>query len=1165
MRILNFFLAGLLGLSLSATVDASGQPRELSRAELPAQLERTVLPARRMQPVSDSVQRQRVSAKTANRTKARTDVVGVQQRDEIRAALARMTAARKMRAQLGAAMTETQQTALRSVVERHGKTGMELRLNAATGMPTFVRAGSAPLAVAAGNDDKSRSKAAINFLEGSAALYRLESAGEALTLKRAMSDARGKHHYLFQQHVKGVPVRGAQVLAHFDSAGGLYSMTTRVEAIPADFDTTPLVSADTAAIKTREQFQSVRVTQRAPRLEIRKSAGRYRLAYSVESMVDGIHRWQTVLDANSGRVLSHYLDNREADVAASGTDLGGDVRAFTAWESAGLNYMIDVTTPVLAGDEDPLNVASDSGDTYVFDLANSEGTTILDVTSSDANAGWDSAAVSAIHNGQAAYTYFRDQHGHNGIDNNNANIVLGVHFGVAYENAFWNGTAMIFGDGGATLANLAGCKDVIGHEMSHGVIEATANLVYENQSGALNESLADFFGAMIEGNNWLLGEDCTNVAPGFLRNIANPHEGLDSQPAHMSEFVYMPNTPDTDFGGVHVNSGIPNRAAYLLVEGLTTEGIGNSIGRTKAEALYFRTLSTYLIASSQFIDLRRGMLLSAADLYPADSAVIDAITAAFDAVGIVEGAGGMPDDSSPTDADVLAGDDLLLYLHPDDGAYGDNPGETFKLWAQILDSPFSGYEELNDLQVTAVNVAATKPAAFTSEGGTVLLYVGDDFNLYGVDASGTGQLTTGGFVWSISVSDDGRRVAYTANNAGDNGIYVFDAWTGVETRHELKPVDYQTGDSESGSVVLFADAIDFNYLGDRIVFDALICTPTPGKNCNDADALRFWTIGTLDLNTGAFRYPFKGQGENLDIGFPTFAQNNEYVIAFDLVEYLGDGTIGTATFTYNLETNSIPGDPPVGVNRGVSVPGPEMWGIPTFTGDDDNLVVQVLIDADFGTGYARISTMMVALQDDFSFDFGTPPQRLNHYDAGFPVIHRPVPRNVHNAQLTPSMSIIDFGDLALDEEGSLSLTLTNNSIADITIYAVNVDDANFSHSLNNTRVPRGQSIQANIAFKGSDEAGTHVGNLEIDTGVAQEALVLTMTATVTDPDDDDDAGPDPDDSPGVDPGTDPGGNNGGDGNGNGSGGGGGVLIWLTIVLLGARGLASRIFSRRTIE
>ena len=96
---------------------------------------------------------------------------------------------------------------------------------------------------------------------------------------------------------------------------------------------------------------------------------------------------------------------------------------------------------------------------------------------------------------------------------------------------------MVYGDGdNQVFSNLAGALDVAAHEMTHGVIENTAGLIYENQSGALNESFADVFGVMVDNDDWFLGEDITVASPGYLRDMANPANGLSAQPTHMDEY-----------------------------------------------------------------------------------------------------------------------------------------------------------------------------------------------------------------------------------------------------------------------------------------------------------------------------------------------------------------------------------------------------------------------------------------------------------------------------------------------------------------------------------------------------------------------------------------------------------------------------------------------------
>ena len=153
-----------------------------------------------------------------------------------------------------------------------------------------------------------------------------------------------------------------------------------------------------------------------------------------------------------------------------------------------------------------------------------------------------------------------------------------MHYGRDYDNAFWNGERMVFGDGdGEVFQGFTGSLDVIAHELAHGVVEDEGELLYRGQSGALNESISDVFGVLAEQHregqtadqaNWLIGEGMfTDAVQGrALRSLAAPGTaydddvlGKDPQPAHMRDFV--PTREDN--GGVHINSGIPNHAFYL--------------------------------------------------------------------------------------------------------------------------------------------------------------------------------------------------------------------------------------------------------------------------------------------------------------------------------------------------------------------------------------------------------------------------------------------------------------------------------------------------------------------------------------------------------------------------------------------------------------------------
>ena len=167
--------------------------------------------------------------------------------------------------------------------------------------------------------------------------------------------------------------------------------------------------------------------------------------------------------------------------------------------------------------------------------------------------------------------------------------ILGyVHYGAGYNNAFWDGREMIFGDGdGVLFTDFTKSLDVIAHELTHGVTEFTAGLDYHNQSGALNESISDVFGSLVkqwsakqpaDQADWLIGAEVftPDIGADALRSMKepgkaydNPDLGRDPQPDHMTKYANLPDTDDGDNGGVHINSGIPNKAFYL-----TSIGIG---------------------------------------------------------------------------------------------------------------------------------------------------------------------------------------------------------------------------------------------------------------------------------------------------------------------------------------------------------------------------------------------------------------------------------------------------------------------------------------------------------------------------------------------------------------------------------------------------------------
>lgn len=238
------------------------------------------------------------------------------------------------------------------------------------------------------------------------------------------------------------------------------------------------------------------------------------------------------------------------------------------------------------------------------------------------------AAVDEAYDGLGAtFDLYYDVYGRNSIDDNGMDLIATVHYGNHYNNAFWNGAQMVFGDGDGTIFNrFTIAIDVEGHELTHGVTGATAGLEYHDQPGALNESISDVFGSLVKQRSlgqtaaqadWLIGAGL--LAAGIngvaLRSMKAPGTayddpliGKDPQPDHMSRYV---NT-SSDNGGVHINSGIPNKAFYLAAT-----AIGGNAWDVAGKIWYRTLLDSRLSSTAQFQDFANLTADNADKLYGA--------------------------------------------------------------------------------------------------------------------------------------------------------------------------------------------------------------------------------------------------------------------------------------------------------------------------------------------------------------------------------------------------------------------------------------------------------------------------------------------------------------------------------------------------------------------
>ena len=280
----------------------------------------------------------------------------------------------------------------------------------------------------------------------------------------------------------------------------------------------------------------------------------------------------------------------------------------------------------------------------IYDARNTQGLPGVIVRAEGAAPTKDVAVNEAYDGLGATFDFFWEQYQRNSIDDAGLPLNATVHFGRNYDNAFWNGDRMVFGDGDGKLFNRFTISiDVIGHELTHGVTQDEARLMYANQSGALNESVSDVFGSLIkqftlkqtaDQADWLIGAGLlTKQVKGVaLRSMKAPGTayddpvlGKDPQPAHMRDFVRT----FEDNGGVHINSGIPNRAFYLAATKI------GGFAWEKAGRIWYDTLrDSHVRPTTGFLSFARLTVTNAARLFGDNSAEQKAVREAWQEVGL---------------------------------------------------------------------------------------------------------------------------------------------------------------------------------------------------------------------------------------------------------------------------------------------------------------------------------------------------------------------------------------------------------------------------------------------------------------------------------------------------------------------------------------------------
>lgn len=404
-------------------------------------------------------------------------------------------------------------------------------------------------------------------------------------------DEVGMSHVRFNQTVRGVPVFGSEVFVHMKgnvvtSMNGNYLRSPSSQALRID------VQADDAAELAVENLRDRLMT----------GAAQENLTRTINS-----------LDLDKNPELVFY----------SPEVLGDQGKGLTlAWQVSvsGYLFFINAQDASVVAAWDNVHFAMNR---TIYDANHTQslpGTKVCTENGGCTNR--DTDTNNAYDQFGETWTYFKNTHNWDSVNGKGAELVGTVHYGTNFVNAFWNGTQMVFGDGMVGL-------DVTAHELGHGVCQFTAGLVYKNQSGALNEAFSDIWGAMVDRDDWLMGED---LSIGAIRSLENPSDyGLpEDMDEYQRYFLY-------DNGGVHINMGIPSYAVYLLSDGGTHKGVTVvGQGRDVAEDIMWRVESTKLTSSAKFTDWANASVAACGELFGASSAKCQQTSQAMKAVKILK-------------------------------------------------------------------------------------------------------------------------------------------------------------------------------------------------------------------------------------------------------------------------------------------------------------------------------------------------------------------------------------------------------------------------------------------------------------------------------------------------------------------------------------------------
>ena len=475
-------------------------------------------------------------------------------------------------------------------------------------------------------------------------------------LIRSDRDELGMVHHRYQQYYNNVKVITGEYILHekqgsLAAANGMFFSNLAISTSPTLTEKAALTSALNTIGAGKYLWQASEAEQRAltgnlaypkgelvilPKMGYDKTQSTALCWMFDVYSVQPHERWLVYVDAQTGKVL--FKENKICTITTNGT-------AVTKYSGTKT-----IKVDSLSATSYRLREYSRGGGVETYNLLNGTNyATAVDFTDTDnlwnVTANQDNAAYDAHYGAEMTWDYYWNTHSRNSYNGLGSTLKSYVHYSSGYNNAFWNGSVMTYGDGDGSTFSALTEMDICAHELTHGVTSTSSNLTYSYESGALNESFSDIFGVTVDffarpaQANWIMADQSyTPASPGDgIRYMNNPN--LASNPdTYLGTYWY---TGAGDNGGVHYNSGVQNFWYYLLCQGgsgTNDNGFAYnvaSITMNKARMIAFRNNTFYLTSGSQYADAAFYALKSANDIYGNCSPEAVAVKNAWDAVGVM--------------------------------------------------------------------------------------------------------------------------------------------------------------------------------------------------------------------------------------------------------------------------------------------------------------------------------------------------------------------------------------------------------------------------------------------------------------------------------------------------------------------------------------------------